>query len=164
MDLISYPSFLLARSEIRSELKLDQVRVRVRLRKQVRVIVQFDKTNPKSIRPFPSLRQLTRAVPDSRRRETGAEKELVFRSKLWLNDESSSAAGSHRDNQTRDIECIVEELADAEFAIPVDARLNEVVPTQLTPVLRLHKVEDGLNSGGVEQTAFKLNEKVRRVH
>ena len=103
---------------------------------------------------------MTRPVPDSRRRETGAQKELVFRSKLWLNDNSASSASMHRDNQTRDIECIVEELADAVRAISVDARLNEVVPTKLTPVLRLHKVEDGLN-GGVEPTSVKLNEMVK---
>ena len=82
---------------------------------------------------------------------------------MWLKE--GSATGS-RSSQMRDVECIVEELADARLSFQ-SQRPNEVVPTKLTPVLKLYKkrIEDGgkgiqVVDGDNGELKLKLNEKV----
>ena len=87
----------------------------------------------------------------------GAVKEFVYKSKLKLNE------------ITRDIECIVQELADAKLEVPVDIRTNEVVGTQLTPVLKLwKKAANGLKGDEVvsvdkQPVQLNLGDKVREL-
>ena len=88
----------------------------------------------------------------------GARKELVFKAKLWMNDPDISS----KENQTRDISCVVEELAEAKYSIPVDVRLNEVVSTQLTPRLSLLAKDEstglvGNEIVGTTETPAKLS-------
>ena len=102
-------------------------------------------------------------MPPSRRRETGALKELVYSAKLWIWEPSAL-----KEARTRDIECIVNELADAKLSIAVDARMNEVVPMTLTPHLRLFlKADDGrkgqevVTSGSGSMQSLALDQVVR---
>ena len=102
-------------------------------------------------------------MPPSRRLETGALKELVYSAKLWIKENS---AGS-KEAQTRDIECVINELADATLAIPANLRLNEVVPMTFTPHLKLYeKRADGgrgaeiLGSSVEESVTLRLGQEV----
>ena len=65
----------------------------------------------------------------------GASKELVYHSRLSIKEPS---AGS-KEAQTRDIRCVVNELATGVYSVPIDLRLNEVEPATLTPRLQLFK-------------------------
>ena len=114
---------------------------------------------------------MTRPVPAERRRETGARQELVFQSRLWLSKESGGGNPGDDHQTSRRIECIVEELADARLGIPVDVRQNEVVPTKLTPVLKLYEkraddghkgtqVIDGVIDGVVDSVTLRLGQMV----
>ena len=111
----------------------------------------------------PTFSQTTRSVPASRRLQSGALREFVYTSKLWLKDSSAP----ENEAQTRDIHCIVQELGDASLNIPVESRLSEVVPTQLTPRLRIFKkLKNGLKGtevvsrDGVAPVSLKMNDQV----
>ena len=90
----------------------------------------------------------------------GAMKELVYSARLCIKEPS---AGS-KEAQTRDIQCVINELAEAKFQVPIDLRLNEISPTELTPKLQLFKKDEGTGLPEampiVAESTVKLGDKV----
>ena len=88
---------------------------------------------------------------------SGAKTELLYSAKLWLKE----ATAGNKQGQTRDVSCIVNELADATYQVPFDVRTNEIVHANLSPQLKVYK--KAANGGPEANPVVKVNGKAPTI-